>query len=99
MTKDQNVQILLIGDLVRETLPHWVEHRAAKLGLTGWVKWNDTNQLQIVVTGPEDLIDAFEIACSLGPFDSQIEQTLRCATNSARSLPNHAGFQNLCTAA
>ncbi|MEP3277352.1 MAG: acylphosphatase [Stappiaceae bacterium] len=97
MSTRQSAHILLTGDLVRETLPDWVEHRALKLGLSGWVKWNTIGQLEIMVSGPEDLVDALEIACSLGPFDSQIKETLRKEVGNHSPSRVNSIFQNLCS--
>ncbi len=90
-------QIVLSGTLFRETLPDWVEHRALKLGLSGWVKWDAAGQLEITVIGHDDLIDALEIACSLGPYDSRIEATRREKTNISSLSIMNTTFQNLCS--
>lgn len=50
--------------------------RASRLNLSGWVS-GDGERIAVWVKGPTALIDAFEIACSLGPIDSTVVQWTR----------------------
>jgi len=40
----------------------------------GWGKGEEAGQLSIGVQGPQALIDAMEMACSLGPIEAQIDR-------------------------
>ena len=82
----------LTGQLAAHGFVDWVCHRARLLDLNGWVKPNGSEAMTIVVTGPEPLVDAMEMACSLGPMDVWVERIDRQARD-LETLPN--GFQKL----
>lgn len=71
------------GDLLRavelrfsgQLGPDFVEFtkvRGRRLGLRGQITGRSEDVL-VLVEGPEALIDALEITCSLGPYDSKVE--------------------------
>ena len=64
---------LIRGRLSGETFPEWVRHRAAVLDLKGWMKMPSGSSAEISVTGERILVEAFEVACSLGPGESLID--------------------------
>ena len=51
--------------------------RADRLSLSGWVHRSETDIVTVAAEGPQALVDAFEIACSLGPIDSDVESWTR----------------------
>lgn len=63
------MRLLISGYFPGDVFPSWIAHRAAILDLKGWVSCHDHSLVEIVVTGDEQLIDALETACSLGPLD------------------------------
>ena len=67
-------EFFLTGQLSAASFPDWICHRARLLNLTGWVSWSKTGAVRIVVCGPDSLIDAMEMACSLGPADVLVER-------------------------
>lgn len=67
----------LEGRLASNTFGSWICHRAALLDLKGWVTHDGPEAMSIVVTGPPALIDAMEMACSLGPMDVTVKSVLR----------------------
>ncbi|HET9963353.1 MAG TPA: acylphosphatase, partial [Nitrospiraceae bacterium] len=54
-----------------------VVRRANRLSLRGWIEAHNTNSVTVTAEGPEALVDALEIACSLGPIDSDVESWTR----------------------
>lgn len=50
--------------------------RGVRLSLTGFIRDED-DAVVVLLEGPAALIDAFEITCSLGPIDSQIDSWSR----------------------
>ena len=50
--------------------------RGRRLSLRGSIR-NEDDTVVVEVEGPAALIDAFEIACSLGPIDSRIDSWSR----------------------
>lgn len=52
----------------------FVVERATWLGLDGWVAANDDATVSLAVAGPEALVGALEMACTLGPLDALIDE-------------------------
>jgi len=52
----------------------FVVERAQWLGLDGWVAANEDTTVSLAVAGPEALVGALEMACTLGPLDALIEE-------------------------
>ena len=66
----RNVATLVFTGRFRpESFCAFAEHRARLLDL--WSAWAETGPERIVVevAGQSDFVDAFEMACSLGPID------------------------------
>lgn len=82
----------LSGQLASRGFADWVCHRARLLDLNGWVKPDGPEAMTIVVTGPEPLVDAMEMACSLGPMDVWVER-IESRVRILETLPN--GFQKV----
>lgn len=70
-------ELHLEGDLGAATFADWICHRARLLDLSGWVETREDGAVSIVVSGPEALIDAMEMACSLGPRDVLVDRIER----------------------
>ena len=64
----------------------FVVERAKWLGLDGWVAANDDRTVSVAVAGPEALVGALEMACTLGPLDALIEEVR--LVNEPKSVPN-----------
>lgn len=58
-----------MGELNPATFDDFVRHRATRLDLEARIEASSAQQLDVEVSGPPDLVDAFEMACSLGPID------------------------------
>ena len=70
------------GNVGAEDFPSWIAHRADRLGLNGWVKPDATGDtIEVMVSGPADLIDAMELGCSLGPISVWVESIDRVPAN------------------
>ncbi len=65
--------LIIKGHFPNDTFPEWIINRAQRLNLTGWVESKNTSQVKIFVSGDPILIDAMEVACSLGPIDAQVD--------------------------
>jgi acylphosphatase len=70
------VQLQFHGRL-GEAFTSFALRRANRLSLRGWIDASEVGSTTIVVEGPEALVDAFELACSLGPIDSDVESWTR----------------------
>lgn len=51
--------------------------RARRLSLRGWIESHEAGSVTVAAEGPEALVDAFEIACSLGPIEANVESWTR----------------------
>lgn len=81
----------LCGDVIKPDFLDWISHRAQRLGLTGWAHEIPERQLiEIFVNGPEDLLDAMELGCSLGPITVWVEHIERVPCGPDEDI--HNGF-------
>lgn len=84
-------RIALLGQVDDPAFPPWIERHRARLGLDGGIAARAVGRIDLVVTGAPDLIDAFELACSLGPAQVLVERTEREPTvNPLASRPRIA---------
>ena len=68
------VEIQLGGVFNPEKFADWICHRARLLDLAGSVHALGNTQICILVQGPQPLIDAMEMACSLGQMDANVQR-------------------------
>jgi hypothetical protein len=61
--------IRFAGRLVPESFAAFARHRAARLDLRVLALSADAEGARAHLAGPPALLDAFEMACSLGPLD------------------------------
>jgi acylphosphatase len=57
-------------------LPHflpWIEGHARRLGLSMNASSQDGHRIDLVVSGPAELVDAMALGCSLGPIDVWVD--------------------------
>ncbi|WP_298836589.1 acylphosphatase [uncultured Roseobacter sp.] len=69
--------LTLTGQLSAESALPWIHHRGQLLNLAGWVRREDDQTIRMALAGPEPLIEAMEIACSLGPGDVLVDTITR----------------------
>ena len=76
----EGVIIEFRGRLAAESFAEFARHRAARLslGLTALGEAADAAVYRL--TGPADLIDAFEVAMCLGPVDCLVMDAIRRTT-------------------
>ena len=70
-------RFVFTGRLRTDSFVEFARHRAARLGL-----WIDVTQMSeeaitVNVAGAAELVDAFEMACSLGPYDCLVPEIAR----------------------
>lgn len=66
-------RFVITGDLDAPSFLPWVARHASRLGLTGAPQRLGAGQVEIVLQGPPDLIDAMELGVSLGPIEAWVE--------------------------
>jgi len=80
------------GALVAASMDEFAQHRAARLALSLEVLASDSAHLRVALSGPADLIDAFEMALSLGPRDCLVREVWR-ETNDTTPIAGPGGPQ------
>lgn len=71
------VQFVFSGTIAIGSFQEFAEHRAAKLDIWLDICSSASECVKINVEGEPDLVDAFEMACSLGPQDCIILDVAR----------------------
>jgi len=66
--------IHVFGNIVALDFPSWILNYANKLGLHDVKTLRHHNCLEIVAAGPEEMLDALALGCSLGPATVLVEQ-------------------------
>lgn len=80
------VRYAISGRLEPQGYLDFVAERATWLGLSGWAAANDDQSITVFAAGPEALVGALEMACTLGPLDALVETIT--AANSDEPVPN-----------
>jgi hypothetical protein len=83
--------LVFVGRFETESFIEFVHHRARRLALTAGLGAVGRHRIEVRVTGEADLVDAFEMACSLGPIDCLVLDTFR-RPDSAHHRPRDAGM-------
>ena len=65
----ENGRFVFKGKFQTGSFVEFARHRAARLGLDIEVGQAGVDAVAVNVSGAAELVDAFEMACSLGPFD------------------------------
>lgn len=73
----QKVTLTFSGRLREASFVDFAVHRAGRLDLPLTVVASDCEQVTVTVEGQADLIDAFDMACSLGPYDCLVLDVAR----------------------
>ncbi len=71
------VTIVFSGSFWPESFLEFVAHRGNRLALTTRLETSGPARITVSVAGEPDLIDAFEMACSLGPIDCLVRDVTR----------------------
>ncbi|MEJ8308155.1 acylphosphatase [Agrobacterium larrymoorei] len=69
--------MIIEGSLDTESFLPWISRHAAKLGLEQRVRHADQTRIELILSGPVELIDAMEMGCSLGPINVWVEDIQR----------------------
>jgi acylphosphatase len=67
----------------------FVADRAHWFGIDGWVMADDARSVTLVAAGPDAMVGALEMACTLGPITSLIERV----EGIEETGPVEAGFK------
>jgi hypothetical protein len=73
----ETVTLVFLGRLDPASFAEFAGHRAARLSLGHSFGRMEPGCVEVTVSGDADLIDAFEMACSLGPIDCLVRGAYR----------------------
>jgi len=76
-TMSERACFVFSGRLRTDSFVEFARHRAARLGLSIDVAQISEVAITVNVSGAAALVDAFEMACSLGPYDCLILEVAR----------------------
>jgi hypothetical protein len=76
-TISERARFVFTGTLRPDSFVEFARHRAARLGLWIDVAQMSVEAITVNVGGPAELVDAFEMACSLGPYDCLVLEVVR----------------------
>jgi hypothetical protein len=82
VTKD-TVTFLFIGRFDQGSFAEFARHRAARLSLDTMAVDLSPDRISVAIAGEPELVDAFEMACSLGPIDCLVETVKREGISTA----------------
>ena len=85
----QVATLVFQGRFRLESFREFVRHRAERLSLHAGIRLATTRRVEVFVAGAEELIDAFELACSLGPIDCLVRDHHRISVGAEPRA--HAG--------
>jgi len=71
------VTLTFDGELDPSSFARFATHRAARLDLALRIELVSEQTATLTVQGQDDLVDAFEAACSLGPSDCLVSVVVR----------------------
>lgn len=81
----ETTTLVFTGQFQPNSFIDFIRHRAARLALYAGAELVCDDRIEVSVSGEADLIDAFEVACTLGPIDCLVRDHHRVA--SIRPVP------------
>jgi acylphosphatase len=70
-------RLVIVGNVGSPTFVPWIERHASKLGLTGLVCRGSARCMEVEADGLEEMLDALEVGCLLGPAEVWVERVSR----------------------
>jgi hypothetical protein len=76
-TMNDATTVVFVGRFEPGSFTEFVQHRARRLALTAGIGVVSPDRIEVSVSGAAALVDAFEMACSLGPIDCLVLDIFR----------------------
>ena len=73
----ENASFVFSGKLRADIFVEFARHRAARLDLVIYIGSVSDEAITLTVRGASELVDAFEMACSLGPYQCLVLDVTR----------------------
>lgn len=67
------VRYRIRGRFQPSTYARFVAERARWLAIRGWMRVGSDGAVELLAAGPEALVGALEMACTLGPLDALVD--------------------------
>jgi hypothetical protein len=83
----QSARLIFLGRFRPESFLDFVRHRADRLALRTGIDLARADRIEVSIAGPQELIDAFEVACALGPLDCVVLEHTRVAGQQGDANP------------
>ena len=71
------IRFVFIGEIDCDSFVEFAWHRAGRLDLRMAVGFCDRQSIAVTVAGQQALVDMFEMACSLGPYNCIVHDVTR----------------------
>ena len=69
----------------------WLEHRASRLGLQGWVRNRRDGSVEAVFEGPEETVAEMIASCRNGPPSARVDEVAEEVAHADALGQRHAG--------
>lgn len=66
-------RVRIDGHFAEARFLDWIEARAIRLSISGEARVHGNTCIELQLTGERVLLDAMEVACSLGPADARVD--------------------------
>ena len=66
------LKLSIDGVFQESTMVSWITQRAKLLNLSGSINFQNATLIKLTVSGERVLVDAFQVACSLGPVNALV---------------------------
>ncbi|ETR77111.1 acylphosphatase [Afipia sp. P52-10] len=73
MTDQRSILVRISGRVQGVGYRDWTRHKAASLGLSGWVRNLSTGEVEAVFSGPAETVERMLAACRRGPPLAQVD--------------------------
>jgi acylphosphatase len=77
--------VVFRGRFRTESFLEFVRHRAERLALRAGIEMVAPDRIEVSIAGADELLDAFELACSLGPIDCLVRDHRRVQAAESRA--------------
>jgi acylphosphatase len=77
VAQEISVYLCIEGTVAADSYLDWIVERANRLSLRGDVRRISAKRIDVNVRGPEPLVDAMELAVSLGPAEILVDRIER----------------------
>jgi acylphosphatase len=84
---DRTAHVLIHGRVQGVGFRAWIHHQAELHGLKGWVRNRRDGAVEVLFSGPDDLVEVMLKTCGQGPRGSAVERVEPVETEEdARSM-------------